>query len=76
MTEHQGYEVAAVVQIVTAEEYIEWFGTESDDETFDGDLSEIGLESTEETQSVKDDHIEVAELDGINEGEESHKKSD
>ena len=29
-------EVAPVVQIVTDEEYIELFGTESDDETFYG----------------------------------------
>ena len=33
-------EVAPVVQIVTEEEYIELFGTKSDDETFYGDLSE------------------------------------
>ena len=51
-------EVAPVVQIVTEEEYIELFGTESDGETFDGDLSEIGVESTEETpesQCAEDD---------------------
>ena len=50
--------MAPVVQIVTEEEYIELFGTESDDKTFYGDWSEIGLESTEETpekQSVEDD---------------------
>ena len=29
--------MAPVIQIVTEEEYIELFGTESDDETFDGD---------------------------------------
>ena len=49
------------------------FGTESDDETFDVDWSEIGLESTEEkpeTQSVEDDSIESAESNGTNEGEE------
>ena len=34
-------EVALVVQILTEEEYIELFGTESDDETFDRDWSEI-----------------------------------
>ena len=42
-------EVAPVVQILTAEEYIELFRTESDDETFDGNWNEIGLERTEET---------------------------
>ena len=40
-------EVAPVVRIVTEEEYIELFGTENGDETFDEDWSEIGLESTE-----------------------------
>ena len=57
----------------TEEEYIELFGTESDDETFYGDWSEFGLESTEETpetQSVEDESIEAAESDGTNEGEE------
>ena len=38
--------MAPVVQRITEEEYIKSFGTESDDETFYGDLSEIGLEST------------------------------
>ena len=64
-------DVAPVVEIVTEEEYIELFGTESD--TFYGDWSGIGLESTEEipeTQSVEDDSIEAAESDGTNEGEE------
>ena len=46
-------EVAPVGQIVTEEEYIELFGTESDDKTFDGDWSEIGLESTEETPETQ-----------------------
>ena len=66
-------EVAPVVQIVTEEEYIELFGTESDDERFYGHWSEIGLESTEETpetQSIENDNIEAAKLDGTNEGEE------
>ena len=48
-------------------------GTESDDKTFDGYWSEIGLESTEETpetQSVEGGSIEAAESDGTNEGEE------
>ena len=57
-------EVAPVVQIVTEEEYIELFGAESDDKTFNGDCIEIGLENTEETsetQSVEDDSIEEAE---------------
>ena len=61
-----------IKQIVTEEEYIELFGTESDDETFD--WSEIGLEITEETpetQSVEDDNIiETAESDWTKEGEE------
>ena len=71
-------EVAPVVQIVPEEEYIELFGTVSDDETFDGDWSEIGLESTEETpktQSVEDDSIEVAESDRTNEGEELQERN-
>ena len=34
-------EVAPVVQIVTEKEYIELFGTESDDKTFYGDWSKI-----------------------------------
>ena len=58
--------MAPVFQLVTEEEYIELFGTESDDETFYADWSEIGLESTEETpeaHSVEDDSIEAAELD-------------
>ena len=42
-----------VVKIVTEEEHIELFGTESDDETFYGDWSEIGLESTEETSEAR-----------------------
>ena len=49
-------EVALVVQIVSDEEYIELLGTESNDETFYGDCSEIGVESTEGTpdaQSVR-----------------------
>ena len=47
---------APVVQIVTEEEYIELFGTKVMTKTFDGDWSEIGLESREETpetQSVR-----------------------
>ena len=52
----------APVQIVTEEEYIELFGAESDDETFDGDWNETGLESTKETQSVEDDRIEAAKI--------------
>ena len=65
-------------QIVTEEEYIELFGTESDDKIFYGDWSEIGLESTEETpetQSVEDDSIEAAESDGTNEGEELQERN-
>ena len=57
-------EMAPVVQIVTEAEYIELFGTESDDETFYGDWSEIGLESTEETpeaQSVGGNSLGEAE---------------
>ena len=49
------------------------FGTESDDETFDGNWTEIGLESIEETletQSVEDNSTEAAELNGTNAGEE------
>ena len=64
-------EVAPVVQTVTAEEYIELFGTESDNKTFYEDWSEIGLESTEETpkvQSVGGNSIEAAESDINNEG--------
>ena len=45
-------EVVPVVQIVT-EKYIELFGTEIYDKTFDGDWSEIGLESTEETPEAQ-----------------------
>ena len=41
-------EVAPVVPIVTEEDHIDLFGTESDDETFYGDWSEIGLESSDE----------------------------
>ena len=66
-------EVAPVVQIVIEEEYIELFGAESDDETFYGDWSKIGLESTEETpeaQSIGDNSIEAAESEWTNEGEE------
>ena len=62
-------EVAPVVQIVIEQEYIELFGTESDDETFDGDWDEVELESTEETpetQSVEDDSIEAAESNRTN----------
>ena len=40
--------MAPAVQIVTEEEYIELFVTESDDEALYGDWSEIGLENTEE----------------------------
>ena len=71
-------EVAPVFQIVTEEEYIELFGTEIDDETFYGYWSEIGLESKEETpdtQSVEDDSIEAAELDGTNEGDELQERN-
>ena len=63
-------EAAQVAQIVTEEGYVELFITES--ETFDGDLSEIVLENTEETretQSVEDDSVEAVESDGTNEGE-------
>ena len=66
------------VQIVTEEEYIELFGTESDDETFYGHRSEIGLESTEETPetpSIEDDSIEAVEWDGTNEGEEFQERN-
>ena len=59
--------MAPVVQIVTEEEYIELFGTESDDEAF------YELESTDKTteaQSVGDNSIEAAESDGTNKGEE------
>ena len=62
--------VAPVVLIVTEEEYIELFGTESYDETFDGDWSEIGLESTrgDKARSVGDNCLEAAESDGTKEG--------
>ena len=66
-------EVAPVVQMLIEEKYIELFGTESNDKTFYGGWSEIGLESAEETpeaQSVGDNSIEAAELDWTNEGEE------
>ena len=50
-----------------------FFQTWPDDETFYGDWSEIGLESTDETpeaQSVGDNSIEAAESDGTNKAEE------
>ena len=47
-------EVAPAVQVVTEEDYIKLFGTESDDETFYGNWSEIGLESTEETPETQE----------------------
>ena len=56
-------EVAPVVQIVTEEEYtLNCLEQKGNDKTFDGDWSEIRLESTEETpetQSVEDDSIEA-----------------
>ena len=58
-------EVTPVVQLVT--EYIELFGTENDDETFDGKWSEVGLER-EEAQSVKDDSLDTEKSDRTNEG--------
>ena len=64
--------------IVTEEKYIELFGTESDDETLNGDWSEIEVDSTEETpeiQSIEDDSIEAAESDGTNEGEKLHERN-
>ena len=64
-------EVAPLVQMVTEEENIELFGTESDDEAFYGDWSEIGLERTDETpetQSLGDNSIEAAESDCTNKG--------
>ena len=71
-------EVAQVVQIVTEEEYIELFGTESHDETFYEDCNENELESIEETPetpSVEDDSIEAAESDGTNEGQELQERN-
>ena len=62
-------EVAPAVQIVTEEEYIELFGTESDDKTFDGDLNEFGLESTEETPETQS--VEEKQRKGVMR-EESH----
>ena len=41
-------DMVPVVQIETEEEYVELVGTESDDKTFYGDWSDIGLESTDE----------------------------
>ena len=53
--------MAPVVQIITEEEFIELFGTESNDKTFYGDWNEIGVE---------DDSIKAAEPDMSNKGEE------
>ena len=54
------------------------FRTESDYKTFDGDWSEIRLESkekTRETQSVEDNSIKAAESDGKNEREALQKRN-
>ena len=66
------------IQIVTEEEYIELFGTESDGKTFDGGWSEIVLESIEETpeiQSVEDESIDTAESNGTNDGEKLQERN-
>ena len=54
------------------------FGAESIDETFHGDWSEIGLESTEETpeaQSVGDNSIRGSKIRRTNKGEDLQERN-